>query len=309
MKVFDVAACPLCGAADLDEFDLGGGNLLVRCSRCDAVSAPAYADPGEVYADGYMFGETDFGLDVRHPLFQEYLAHVARARLERVERHAGGRGSLLDVGSGTGELLAGARTRGWRVQGVEPERTAAAMARERGVEVAVAPLEDAGLAPRSWDVVSAFHVLEHIPDPIAFLRTLARWARPGGHVVVEVPNFDSRLRKRRGGAWSHLRPLEHINHFTPRTLEASLRGAGLEPVAIATPTWVTPPQTLEQALLDLGLDGRGRRALRPLSRPHQDGDAHVPGRLAWSLLRGVASVHERRGAGAVVLGVARSPEG
>lgn len=307
MKTHEVTTCTLCGSRDLARFDVGAGNILQRCVSCGAVCAPLYADPSEVYTDGYMFGETDFGLDVRDPIFQAFLMEVAHLRMAIIERRTGGRGTLLDVGSGTGEMLEAARDRGWRVQGVEPERTAAAMAQGRGVDVQVAMLEDSGVPQRSWDVVSAFHVLEHVPDPPAFLRTLARWARPGGHVVVEAPNFASRQRRQRREGWVHLRPLEHITHFTPATMEATLRTSGLEPVAIRSPSWVHAPQTLEQALWDLARGWRYERLLKLLSSPHRVNGELVrrPGRAAWAVLRALDALYDRRGVGSVVLGIGR----
>ncbi len=275
------------------------------------MSAPEYGDPAEIYVDGYMFGETDFGLDVRDPTFQKYLLQAAVQRFEIIERHAGGPRSLLDVGSGTGEVLATGRDRGWRVQGVEPEHTAADMAKRRGVNVVSSMLEDSGLPEGSWDVVSAFHVLEHIPDPIRFLRTLSRWASPGGHIVIEVPNFASRDRRLRHEGWMGLRPLEHINHFTPSTLTAAFRRADLEPVVVRAPTYVGPPQSLEQALWDLARGPRARRVLEPFSHRRHAGSPseveHDPGRLAWRALRTIARAHDRRRLGAVALGVARVP--
>ena len=112
-------------------------------------------------------------------------------------------------------------------------------------------LEESGLPERSYDVVSAFHVLEHIPDSRAFLRTMARWARPGGFVAIEVPNFASVQRRRLREGWSGLRPHEHLVHFTPATLRRTFRAAGIEPVLVRSPAYVGPPQSLDQALWDL----------------------------------------------------------
>src|SRR5207302_1680897 len=183
MRVLELSVCPACGSDALEAFELGGHSLR-RCCACELVAAPDYADPADVYVDGYMFGGAgQFGLafDVRHPLFHRYLQRVAVRRIEMIERASGIRGGrLLDVGCGTGEVLLAARARGWTAQGVEPERTGAEVARARGVDVRVSPLEQSGLPERSFDVVSAFHVLEHMPDSRAFLGTLARWARSGG---------------------------------------------------------------------------------------------------------------------------------
>ena len=296
--------CPACGGASFQYFDLGAGNRLRRCTACETVSAEDYVDPVEVYVDGYMFGQAGrFGVDVRHPTYQRYLARVADRRVAMIERATGRRrGSFLDVGSGTGEVLLAARERGWRVQGVEPERTGAQMARDRGLEVAVSSLEASGLPERSFDVVSAFHVLEHLPDSRSFLRTLARWARPGGAVVIEVPNWRSVQRRRLRGDWLNFRPGEHLVHFTPRTLAATMRASGLEPLEVRSPAYVGPPQTLDHALGDLVRHGRYRRLVEPLSRVCTvDGaQARFPTRAGWAVLRATEAVYDRAGVGAVV---------
>jgi SAM-dependent methyltransferase len=310
MRILEMPACPVCGADSFHRFDLGSGNRLRRCTACDTVSVEDYADPSEVYVDGYMFGEAGpFGLDVRSPAFQQYLLRVARRRVRMLERASGLRGGrLLDVGSGTGEVMLAARERGWRTQGVEPERTAARMAADRGLKVAVAPLEQSGLPEGAYDVVSAFHVLEHIPDSRSFLRTMARWVRPGGFVAVEVPNFSSVQRRRLREGWSGLRPREHLVHFTPDTLRAAFRGADIEPVLVRSPAYVGPPQSLDQALWDLVRPaGRLRRLLAPLCRvrPGDDGPAPHPTPPVWAVLRLIEAVYDAAGAGAVVVCVGR----
>jgi SAM-dependent methyltransferase len=310
MKILELPACPACGAATFRTFDIGEGNVLRRCSACDTVSAPDYADPAEVYVDGYMFGEAgDFGLDVRHPEFQRYLIRVAHERIGRIEQASGIRGgSLLDVGSGTGEVLLAARDRGWRSQGVEPERTAAEMARERGLDVVVAKLEESGLPPHSFDVVTAFHVLEHIPDSRSFLRTLARWARPGGFVAVEVPNWRSVQRRRLRERWPGLRPREHLVHFTPDTLGSALRSVGIEPVMTRSPAYIGPPQNLDHVLNDLVRShGRFRRLVEPLCRVETvDGEtARYPTAAGWAVLHAMETIYDRAGVGTVVFCVGR----
>jgi len=304
MRILEMPECPACAGTRFRYFDLGRGNRLRRCVACETISAPDYVDPAEVYVDGYMFGQAGrFGVDVRHPTYQRYLARVADRRIGMIERATGRRrGSLLDVGSGTGEVLVAARERGWRVQGVEPERTGAQMARDRGLEVTVSSLEASGLPERSFDVVSAFHVLEHLPDSRSFLRTLARWARPGGAVVVEVPNWRSVQRRRLRQDWLNLRPGEHLVHFTPQTLAATLRASGIEPLAVRSPGYVGPPQTLDHALADLVRHGRYRRLIEPLSRMRTvDGaQARFPTRVGWAVLGATDAVYDRAGVGAVV---------
>jgi SAM-dependent methyltransferase len=311
MRIHELPTCPACGSRTYRVFDIGGGNMLRRCTVCDTVFAPDYADPSEVYVDGYLFGEAGrFGMDVRHPVFQRYLLRVAERRIRIIERATGlETGSLLDVGSGTGEVLVAARGRGWSTQGVEPERTAADVGRSRGLDVITAMLEDSGLPEGEFDVVSAFHVLEHVPDSREFLRMLARWARPGGFVVIEVPNFNGVGRRRLAENWLHLRPREHLVHFTPETLARTMTSAGIEPVAVRSPVYVGPPQKLDEALGDLARFGRYKRVLELLSTEQaRDGaTARYPTTAGWAVLRATEWAYDRAGVGAVVLCIGRTP--
>src|SRR4051794_30401484 len=117
MQIHPLVACPGCGGAEATTIRLGGRHELRSCTTCHLVFAPEYGDPDEIYVEGYLTGETDFGLDLFHPLFQEFLAFAAAKRLDRIEAVRPGRGRLLDVGCGSGEVLAVARDRGWEVAG------------------------------------------------------------------------------------------------------------------------------------------------------------------------------------------------
>jgi hypothetical protein len=165
------------------------------------------------------------------------------------------------------------------------------------------------LPERSYDVVSAFHVLEHVPDARAFLRTLSRWVRPNGFVTIEVPNFNSTQRRRMGNDWPHLRPHEHLTHFTPQTLTRAVDGAGLAPVFERSPVYLGPPQTLDQALYDLSRQGAFKHLVEPLSRMSKGRGERVryPNRAGWAVLRAVEALHDRAGVGSVVFCVARVP--
>jgi hypothetical protein len=147
-----------------------------------------------------------------------------------------------------------------------------------------------------------------MPDSRAFLGTLARWARPGGFVTVEVPNFKSVQRRRLREQWSGLRPREHIVHFTPDTLRATMRSVGIEPVAVRSPAYLGPPQNLDHALNDLARpQGRFRRLLEPLSPLKTvDGEqARHPTRAGWAVLHAMEAIYDKAGVGAVVFCVGR----
>ncbi|TML08780.1 MAG: class I SAM-dependent methyltransferase [Actinobacteria bacterium] len=262
MTTLALEACPACGARDAEAAELG----LRRCAACGMVYAPAYADPGEVFVEGYFEGGAgSYGIDTAHPRFQAFMAEVCARRCAFIESETPV-GSLLDVG------------------GAEPMPEAAQLARSRapGADVRTGLSQDVGFVERSFDVVCAFHVLEHMPNARTFLRGLARFARPGGLVVVETPNYASRLRRVQGERWLHLRPLEHLVHFTPDTMRAAFAGAGLEPLRVTTPTWIVAEHTRDELAAELAL-ARVPRALAPL----------------------VERMYRRRGVGAVVLAAGR----
>jgi 2-polyprenyl-3-methyl-5-hydroxy-6-metoxy-1,4-benzoquinol methylase len=275
-------ACPACGARDAEVAELG----LRRCAACGTVYAAQYADPREVFVDGYFEGGAGaYGIDTAHPRFQEFMAEVCAQRCAFIESLAPV-GSLLDVGCGGGELLRAAVARGWRAAGAEPMAEAAQLARSRapGADIRTGLSSDVGLEERSFDVVCAFHVLEHMPEARAFLGELARFVRPGGLVVVETPNYGARLRRVRGERWLHLRPLEHLVYLTPQTMRAVFAAAGLAPVRVTTPTWIVREHTRDELAGELALP----RALG-----------------AYPFARGVEWMYRRRGLGAVVLAAGR----
>ena len=308
LKVHETTQCPACGGEGWQAFRLGEHELR-RCASCELVYAPKYADPSDLYVEGYLFGGTDFGIDVAHPVFQAYLADVAAKRMQMIEKANGGRGSFLDVGCGSGEVLAVAAERGWQAVGVEPVEQSAKHAVEvRGLDVRAALLEESGLPEKSYDVVGAFHVVEHMSDATAFLRLITRWAKPGGLVVIELPNWRSMIRRNGGEGWRHLRPLEHIAHYTPATLSATLSRAGLTPIVVRTPTFLSDTQALDHQLNDLGLGAPGRLT-RLLGRSGEyKGQPRTMSRPSVAApLRALEYAYDRAGVGEVVFAIARVP--
>ena len=139
-------------------------------------------------------------------------------------------GCLLEVGTGTGEFLKTAQDEGYDVYGVEPSGWATQHARELGVPVVEGFLDDwvakyPGLKP---DVIAFWHVLEHVHDPVGFLTDVASLLRPGGIVLLEVPNFASSDAARLGVRWRGADPDEHVFQYTAKGITKILDKAGLD---------------------------------------------------------------------------------
>jgi SAM-dependent methyltransferase len=137
-------------------------------------------------------------------------------------------GRLLDVGSGRGDLGVTLARRGWRVTGLEPSPDACAEARRRGVVTIQGTLAAAAEPlPEELDAIAFQHSLEHVAEPLEDLAKAAALLRPGGLVLISLPNFGSRPARRFGADWFHLDLPRHRSHFTRRGLDALLARAGL----------------------------------------------------------------------------------
>lgn len=158
----------------------------------------------------------------------------AKELLRQAEQLTGGRGRLLDIGAGRGELLRVAAQSGWTVTGIEPSPSFAAYAAQySGVPIRREPLERCGFDEKSFDVVILGAVLEHLYNPNETIREIARILRPGGALFIDVPNEEG-LYFRVGNLYQRLRRRDwvvntaptfspfHLFGFGPRSLRALL---------------------------------------------------------------------------------------
>ena len=258
------APCAICGDGGADPvwatedraFAVPGHYTVVRCRRCgflyqrprvrDEHLAACYPDhyprhqepsprmpikgsPGRQRAARWALAE-GLGYEALRDANVSLATKIRGRRLLRRIRWScppwTGAGRYLDVGCGSGGALGVARALGWRVAGIEMDDAAAAKARRFTDELHVGDVLTAPFAPGRFDVVTAFHVLEHVPDPVAAARRMLDWLAPGGLLIVEVPNAGGLGARLFGGAWAGLELPRHLSHFTPATLEAVIEKAG-----------------------------------------------------------------------------------
>jgi SAM-dependent methyltransferase len=134
---------------------------------------------------------------------------------------------VLDLGAGDGRLAAALARAGHRVTAVEPFRDVPA---GPSLTVLRESVDEVNLPEASFDAAVLWHVLEHLPKPLATLERVRRWLVPGGRVLVGVPNLASLQAELGGERWFHLDPQRHVVHFTPRGLVRLLERAGFPDV-------------------------------------------------------------------------------
>jgi SAM-dependent methyltransferase len=139
---------------------------------------------------------------------------------------------VLDAGAGQGRFVAAARAAGYQATGIEPARRGVQRAALIGAPVAMAGIDDADLAAGSLDAVVLWHVLEHLERPEPALERIRGWLRPGGGLLVGIPNLASWQARLAGGHWYHLDVPRHRTHFTVAGLQRLLPDAGFEQIAV-----------------------------------------------------------------------------
>lgn len=126
------------------------------------------------------------------------------------------KGTLLDIGAGTGDFLVTAKNDGWETTGIEPSEKAKSIAINKGVNFAN-DLQD--LKDHSFDVITMWHVLEHVPNLDEYILELKRLLEPTGTLIIAVPNFKSFDANYYGRFWAAYDVPRHIWHFSKTAIQ------------------------------------------------------------------------------------------
>jgi len=214
-------ACPLCGAHSWEHLFDSRSFPIARCNGCQLVRTLDAHDDGVTTYPHFDQRETALVKAMRFAvtqLLRERAAIVSGVR---------SRGRILDVGCGSGAFARMMSTRGFDAVGVEPFSLGRPV-KEAHLELIRATFDDVKQELGRFDVVTMWHVLEHIPDPKTLLRGVLDVLEPDGVMVISVPNFSSWQSRFFKGGWFHLDPPRHITHFDRSTFHALLEGLDLE---------------------------------------------------------------------------------
>jgi SAM-dependent methyltransferase len=199
---------------------------VVECIACGLVRLePVPSDLGRFYPKNYWFKP---GGSLAARLEERYRRLLIRDHVVFVEqslREAGG--PVLDVGCGGGLFLGVLQERGAQVVGLDNSEEAARGAWEQNhVTVLLGDLLQPPMAKGSCGVVTMFHVLEHLPDPGGFLRATRELLKPGGRLIVQVPNLDCWQYRLLGRSWNGVDVPRHLTDFRSEDLEKLLGQCG-----------------------------------------------------------------------------------
>lgn len=182
-------------------------------------------------------------------------------------------GTMLEIGCASGVFLDRMARAGWRVEGIEPSAYAAALALKRGHSVAVGSLEDIPDTGVTYDLIVGWMVLEHLHDPGLALKKLRQRTKPGGYLVISVPNAGSFQFKAFRSKWYALQLPTHLFHYTSGTLTSLLESNGWQVERVFHQRLLGDVfASLGYVTKDLGYEGRLSKWL--ISMPEMKGVWH-----------------------------------
>ncbi len=231
---FEFTNCPLCASshsgfylATPDRFDLQSRRLynLVRCSDCAFVylnPRPLEEQSGVFYKyaeySPHLTGNRQ--LSLQEKLYVRLRDFNNRNKRKFIEKEKSQRTKVLDIGCGTGEFLQEMQNAGWHVHGVERDPDAAGAARdEKNLAVTKGTLADLPLNTTTFEVITLWHVFEHIYQPVTEIERIRARLTDDGVLVIAVPNcagLDAAFYRQNWIAWDTPR---HVNHFHLKSLQ------------------------------------------------------------------------------------------
>ena len=203
---------------------------IYQCNSCNNIYLGQYSKTfdSELYSYYVKYsGKTKE--QIYDPLTKKSYLQV----LKLLASYGGGK-NILDVGCGNGSFVDAAMNEGYSIKGIELSQTAVDIAQGFGLPVRNLDFFSREIEQSSYDVLSMFEVIEHLPEPIQFLKRAEHVVKRGGLVYLTTPNFNSLDRKLIGKRWSVIGQ-EHLTYFTPASLiKAISTYTGLEVIHLET---------------------------------------------------------------------------
>ena len=231
-------ACPLCSSRQTglkfrcrDHFVSGSEFPVFQCLSCGFSFTQDYPEENEI---GNFYESDDY---ISHndtaPGFSNKLYRIARRMMLKRKKNLVNkitklnRGTILDIGSGTGYFANVMQESGWKARGIEINEKARSFSAERfGLEV-IAPDKIRELESASFDCITLWHVLEHFHDPNGYISEVRRLLKPGSFCIIALPNSGSSDARHYGKFWAAWDVPRHLWHFNPETFRVFSDKAGL----------------------------------------------------------------------------------
>lgn len=240
--------CPLCGQLESRLVKREAEWKIVECLKCTFVFVTPVPDEQFLFRHYQQYLPSEKN---RIEEWRKMMLSIFLRSLDAIEsRNFIHRGTLLDIGCGYGFFLEMARQRGWCVSGIEPCLHARKYAELNGIKIDSGSLFERGYQDETFDAVTAFYVLEHLPDPLKYLKEINRILKPGGLLLVRLPHTTPlvkflKILKISNGLYD---VPSHLSDFSPHTISLALNKSGFNEIH-TFPGGSTRPTPISQRIV------------------------------------------------------------
>lgn len=239
--------CPVCGLKnwklifEIKDFSISQQQFsLAECENCSlriTVGAPDKESIGPYYKSEEYISHTNTNKGIVNQLYQWVRKYMLSKKRKLIEDVSGKKvGALLDYGSGTGAFVRYMQQAGWNTTGIEPDADARQVATEQFQINLLDASELESLNTAQFDVITLWHVLEHIHDLQRTIQKLKDLLKPDGVLIIAVPNYTSLDAYHYGPYWAAYDVPRHLYHFSPFSMEQLMKNNGLR-VMSKKPLW------------------------------------------------------------------------
>ncbi len=232
-----LAKCPLCksglflNALEVTDHAVSKEVFIIcKCTNCEVLFTsprPKASSIGRYYDFPEYYSHDDSRKSFTQVIYQYVRGLAIGKKVKMIDSLVKKKGNLLDYGCGTGEFLWHAKQNGWNVSGVEPNEKARVLASKKMENNIVASLDDLHEA-HSYDVITLFHVLEHVHKLRKTVKKLITSLKSNGYIIIAIPNPESYDAKKYGDKWAAWDVPRHLYHFNSKSMKSFQEIFGLK---------------------------------------------------------------------------------
>lgn len=239
--------CPVCNAIEIKkvlevkDYTVSQENFEIwHCNHCSfrfTQNIPTPENIGAYYQAKNYISHSDTQEGLVYKVYHLVRSVTLKQKRKLIESVSGKlKGNLLDVGAGTGAFSKTMQDAGWKVTGLEPDETARKNAFEKNGLNLLSPNNLYDLKASSLDVITMWHVLEHVHDLHGYLEKYYEILKPDGKLIIAVPNYSSYDASFYKAQWAAYDVPRHLYHFSPASMEALAKTKGFQIITIK-PMW------------------------------------------------------------------------
>lgn len=246
MPLETIEICPVCNSTsfsnylNVEDYTVSHKEFKIQqCNHCYFLLTnprPDEASIGEYYESSDYISHHDDTTSLMSKVYVSVRDYTIKKKLEMIGGLLPKKGTILDIGCGTGNFIQACKQNGWSVSATEPDSEARKTASERVGESVTRSIFDPKLAPLTFDIITMWHVLEHVHQLNETIGWLRNHLNPGGKIIIAVPNPESYDALKYGKYWAAYDVPRHLYHFTKNVMKQLMGKHALQVEAIK-PMW------------------------------------------------------------------------